>query len=43
MHAFWRFRREPSLQQELRRQLAAARDDAAALERSVGTPAARHA
>jgi 1-acyl-sn-glycerol-3-phosphate acyltransferase len=35
IRAFWRFRRQPELQAELRRQLAAAREDAVALERDV--------
>jgi len=35
IRAFWRFRRQPELQRELLRQLAAARADAAALERDV--------
>ena len=35
IRAFWRFRRQPGLQRELRRQLAAAREDAAALERDI--------
>jgi 1-acyl-sn-glycerol-3-phosphate acyltransferase len=33
--AFWRFRRQPELQRDLRRQLSAAREEAAALERAV--------
>ena len=35
IRAFWRFRRQPELQQELRSQLLAAREEAAALERDV--------